>query len=66
MVLDSKLAKILSSFCEDIAKAYFIATFVTPQLSGLSGWEIILSLTRGLAGVIIAIILAWQFAKLEK
>ena len=65
MVLDYKLANILSSFCLDIAKALFVTTFVTPSLSGLSvGWEFFLALTRGLVGVTIAIVLSWQFAKL--
>lgn len=67
MILDSKLAGILSNFCLDIAKALFVTTFVTPSLSGLSlGWELSLALTRGLAGVTIAIILSWQFTKLEE
>lgn len=65
MVLDPKLAQILSSLCEDIGKAYFVATFITPSLSGLSlGWELVLVLTQGLTGVTIAILLSWQFAKL--
>ncbi len=67
MILDSKLAGILSNFCLDIAKAFFAVTFITPSLGGLSSWwEVILVLTKGMAGVTIAIILSWQFAKLEE
>ncbi len=67
MILDSKLAGILSSFCADIAKAYFVATFVTPSLSGTSTWwEILLILTKGLVFVIVLIALSWQLAKLEE
>lgn len=65
MIIDSKLAGILSNFCLDIAKAYFITTFVAPPLSA-SGWEFMLMLTRGLAAVIVFIVLSWQFSKLER
>lgn len=67
MILDKKLAGILSNFCADIAKAYFVVTFVTPSISGLTSWvEITLVLTEGMVGVTIALMLAWQFAKLEE
>lgn len=67
MILDKKLAGILSNFCADIAKAYFVVTFVTPSISGLMSWvEITLVLTEGMVGVTMALMLAWQFAKLEE
>lgn len=34
MVIDSKLAELLSDFSLDIAKAFFIATVVAPFLEG--------------------------------
>ena len=65
MVLDTKLAGILSNFCLDIAKVYFAVTFITPSLGGLSNWwEVVFMLTKGMASVTIAILLSWQFAKL--
>lgn len=65
MILDRKLAGILSNFCADIAKAYFVVTFVAPPLSN-SSWEFILMLTRGLVAVIVFILLSWRFSKLEE
>lgn len=65
MMLDKKLAGILSNFCADIAKAYFVATFITPSLSGLSlWWEILLVLIKGLVFVTMLILLSWRLAKL--
>ncbi|MBI3103477.1 hypothetical protein HYZ05_00895 [Candidatus Daviesbacteria bacterium] len=66
MVLDSKLAGILSNFCLDIAKAYFVAAFVTPALSGLTNWwEILFVLIKGLLFVIIFLLASWYLARLE-
>ena len=67
MILDKKLAGLLSNFCLDIAKAYFVATFITPSLTGSYGsLEISLVLIRGLLAVIMFLHLSWQFAKLEE
>ena len=66
MILDSKLARILSNFCLDIAKAFFVVAFITPPLSADSIWQTILMLTRGVIGAIVFILLSWQFAKLEE
>lgn len=67
MKIDAKLAKLLSEFFLDIAKAFFIATFVTPSLSGISSFiEILLVLTRGLLNAILFLVFAWYFAKLGK
>lgn len=66
MVLDSKLARILSNFCADIAKAYFVATFITPPLSGeFSLGQGFLILIKGAVDVILFLILSWHFAKME-
>ena len=60
------MAGILSNFCADIAKAYFIAAFITPILNSSTSWlEIIFVLIRGLIAVTILIIMSWRFAKLE-
>ncbi len=67
MVLDTKLAGILSNFCLDLAKAYFVATFITPGLSGEFNLpEIVLVLTRGVLVVTILIFLSWKLEKLKK
>ncbi|MBI3576894.1 hypothetical protein HY086_02575 [Candidatus Gottesmanbacteria bacterium] len=64
---DIKLAHLLSDFFLDISKAYFIATFVTPALTGASEIGVVLAiLTKGLVNVILFLMLAWQFATLEE
>jgi len=64
-MVDAKLASIMSNFCLDIAKAYFIATFVTPSLTSVStGWEFVWILLRGLLNVILFLLASWQLAKL--
>lgn len=66
MILDRKLAGILSNFCLDIAKAFFVATFITPSLSGLSlWWDILLVLIKGLVFVIVFLLASWYLARLE-
>ncbi len=65
MIIDPKLAGILSNFCLDIAKAYFIAAFVTPPLSAGSVLVTMLMLIRGLIAAILFIVLSWQFLKLK-
>lgn len=65
MVLDKKLAGILSNFCLDIAKAYFVVAFVTPPLSSGSVLLTTLMLIRGLVAAILFIVLSWQFLKLK-
>lgn len=67
MTIDSKLAHLLSDFFLDIAKAYFIGTFVTPSLIGSNTLvQIIGILTKGMLAVILLLIISWKFAKLEK
>lgn len=67
MILDAKLAGILSNFCLDIAKAFFVATFVTPGLSGEFNLpEVALVLTRGVFVVTILILLSWKLEKLKE
>lgn len=66
MILDRKLAGILSNFCADIAKAYFVATFVTPALSGLTmWWEIVFVLIKGVVFVIVFLLASWYLARSE-
>ena len=67
MRLDAKLANLLSSFFLDIAKAYFIGTFIAPSLTDVSSLlELLLILTRGLGSAIVALVFSWYFAKLEE
>lgn len=66
MILDKKLAGILSNFCADIAKAYFVATFVTPALSGLTiWWEVMFVLIKGSVFVIVFLLASWHLARVE-
>ncbi len=65
--MDPKLARILSDFCLDIAKGFFIATFVTPAISEVSSWWVVaLILIKGLFAVTMGLLFAWKFAKLEE
>ena len=57
------LAKILSDFCLDIAKAYFIGTIVTSSF-GTIPYEINNGiLIRGLLSVTLLLLLSWLFAQ---
>lgn len=67
MTIDPKLAGLLSDFFLDIAKAYFIAAFITPAISNSpSAVFAILSLTRTLLLAILFVLISWQLAKLEE
>jgi hypothetical protein len=66
MKLDAKLCALLSDFFLDIAKAYFIATFITPVVEKTSFWDGLFLLTKGIVGVSILLWVAWQLTKLEK
>ncbi|MEK7571167.1 MAG: hypothetical protein AAB553_02745 [Patescibacteria group bacterium] len=67
MKIDKKLAKILSNFYADLAKAYFIGTFITPILNGISSLnEFAWILTKGLLSVILLLLIAWRFAKVDE
>lgn len=64
MRIDKTLARLLSNFFLDIAKAFFIATFITPTVSQISSFlEIIVLLTKGMSSVTVAIGIAWYLAK---
>ena len=66
MKIDTHLATLLSDFFLDIAKAFFIGTFVAPSLSGVSSFsEIFLVLTRGLLNAILFLFVAWWLAKFK-
>lgn len=61
-MVDSKFALLLSDFFLDIAKAFFIATFITPSLnSGSNIYDIVLVLFKGLINVIIFLVMSRQF-----
>ena len=63
MKFDSKLSGLLSDFFLDIAKASFIAAFVTPALSATTSVSgVMLVLIRGLLNVILYLYLAWLLA----
>lgn len=53
-VIDNKWAIILSDFCLDIAKAYFIALFISPTIAIYitSPSKFLLLLTKGMVNVI--------------
>lgn len=65
MKIDSKLARILSNFCLDIAKAAFIASFASGALITTSFFETIFLLTKTLFNVSLFLTISWQFAKME-
>ena len=65
MVADGKLLNLLSDFCLDIAKAAFIAGFITPAVKA-SLTLFLLLLTKYLLLAILFLYFAWQFAKLGK
>ncbi len=65
-MIDSKLARILSDFCLDIAKAYFISAFVTAPINSSSLSLTILALLKGLIAAILFIVLSRQFLEFEK
>lgn len=53
MIIDQKMASLLSDFFLDIAKAVFIATFIAPPLQRIGNLlDILLIFTKGLLGVI--------------
>ena len=67
MRIDKKLLHLLSDFFLDIAKAFFIASFVTPSLSGVSSFlEISVILTRGVVSATLFIYMSWVLAKMEE
>ncbi len=55
-MIDSKLAYLLSKFFLDLAKAYYITTFITPPLVG-TAFGIFL-LTKGIASITMFLYLA--------
>lgn len=66
MKIDSKLARILSDFFLDLAKAAFVGTFITNAFSpGQTLGAIIFTLTRALVSVILFLLISWQLARLE-
>ena len=65
MVFDSKLTKLLSDFCLDVAKASFVVGFVTPAVAA-SLFDFLLLLTKSLLVTILFVYFAWKFAKLEE
>lgn len=65
--IDATFARLLSEFFLDIAKAYFIGTFVTTSISGVFSLpDFLLILTKGIGNVIVFLWLAWIFAKLKE
>jgi len=66
MPINPKLAHILSDFFLDIAKAWFIATFVTPNFISINPAQLVGFLIKGTFSVMLYLLLAYQFSKLEK
>lgn len=60
-MIDSKLAYLLSKFFLDLAKTYYITTFITPPLVGTAMG--IYLLTKGVASIIIFLYLAREMLK---
>lgn len=66
MTIDKTLARLLSNFFLDIAKAIVIATFITPSFSGASIYEWLALLTRGLVSATFFLLVSWWLAKEEE
>ena len=64
MFIDSNLAELLSNFFLDIAKAIFIASFITtPILYSLEGF--IYVVIKGISGTIIFLYFSNEFARIK-
>lgn len=60
-MIDSKLAKLLSDFTLDIAKAFFVAAFVTQPLSHETNlFNLLIPLYKSLINVILFILVSRQ------
>lgn len=67
MFLDAKLAKILSGFFADIAKAYFASIFISQTSEKFTNYfEVVIYLTKGALVVILFLLLSWEFSKMEE
>lgn len=63
MLLDKKLAKLLSEFFLDISKAWFIASFISPVILNQSGFAVFTTLSKGVFNVIFYLIVSYWFNK---
>jgi len=63
MIRSKKLVHLLSDFCADIAKAFYISAFITPSLQGSNDP---LLLIRGFITAIVYLIIAWFLSELEE
>jgi hypothetical protein len=66
--IDNKWATILSDFCLDIAKAYFIAAFVSPSIliNEISSEMFLFILIMGITNVIIFLSLSRYLLQIKK
>jgi len=65
-MIDPKLAGLLSDFFLDIAKAFFIASFITPELSHVKNiFELFSVLFNGLICVSISLWFSRQFLEIN-
>lgn len=59
MVIDQKMAGLLSDFFLDIAKAVFIATFIAPSMQkSANSLEILLLFSQGVLNTIIFLVIS--------
>jgi hypothetical protein len=67
MTRSQKLAHLLSEFTLDIAKAYFIGTFVTASLTNVAyNFQTLLLLIQGVGNAIVYLLISWYLAELEE
>ncbi|HJZ23438.1 MAG TPA: hypothetical protein VJ201_03205, partial [Candidatus Babeliales bacterium] len=59
IILANTTKKLLSDFCLDISKAYFIVTFVNPVLSLQDITMLLVLLTKGIISSTIFLTLSW-------
>jgi uncharacterized integral membrane protein len=66
-MIDSKSATLLSDFFLDMSKAYFIATFISPQLSNSKNLSLQLEiLIKGILTTILLLVLARRILNINK
>ena len=66
--IDNKWATILSDFCLDISKAYFIASFISQSITinGVNPFDLFVALTKGMFNVIFFLVFSRYLLKFKK
>ena len=66
MIIDQKMAGLLSDFFLDMAKAIFITTFIAPPLQKVENpFEIMLTFGKGILTVVIFLTISRRFLQIR-